>query len=296
MTRRMQNFSCCSILISCLLTADASAQSPEPTTYFPLEVGNTWTYFQVLDPPGAPPDTLWRGPYTTAEALTVNDTLYFRSGYPFAPGDTLRDDGSGKIWARIQGKDVLLFDFTLEDGAMYPFHHPGQPDINTQVTVTRDFTVEVGAGRFEDCIGLSFDDPNVMDDGMSFAFAPDVGIVYAYGNGGDYEELYSAEVSGEVITTVENDDAPPSTTLSVSAYPNPFASLTTITFPIRNATGVEASVYDLLGRRVADLGSGRCDARHCAFEWNGTGQSSGLYVVRMEAGGRAATLTLHLRP
>ncbi|MCO6445848.1 MAG: T9SS type A sorting domain-containing protein [Anaerolineae bacterium] len=261
--------------------------------YFPLEVGNTWTYFTPLDPPFAEPDTIWDRSAGVSDVITANDTLYFRVNYPFAPADTLRSDAEGRIWARMQDQDVLLFDFTRDHGDVYTFGRPGDTLITFKVTVQRNQSIEVHAGRFENGIIISFDDPAWVDDVFSFAFAPGVGIVYAYGEGGWYEELYSAQVAGRIITAI--DEVPfvvPGA--KAFAYPNPFRTATSIVVPSMSVQPAEASVYDVVGRKVSTLGAVACHTDACRFELDGSGLAPGLYYVRIDQAGRVQTLAVML--
>jgi hypothetical protein len=71
-------------------------------------------------------------------------------------------------------------------------------------------------------------------------------------------------------------------------YPNPFNPETKIIFsvPYRNTAALR--VYDLLGREVRTLFSDEADGgttRETVF--NGDGLVSGIYVVRLESGGRS---------
>ena len=130
-----------------LLLAEPSgtlAQTAGTADYFPLAVGNTWTYFTVLHPPSTPPDTLWKGTYSVTETISIGDTLYYVSTYPFALADTLRMDGAGRIWARVQEKDVLLFDFTRVEEEVYHFTTPRVPGVTFEVTIAQSQTVDVG--------------------------------------------------------------------------------------------------------------------------------------------------------
>ncbi|MCF7811035.1 T9SS type A sorting domain-containing protein [bacterium] len=73
---------------------------------------------------------------------------------------------------------------------------------------------------------------------------------------------------------------------SIEAYPNPFNSQLKITYNLLEAGEVALAVYDLSGKRVADLVTGKQTARiHTAF-FDGEGYSSGVYLVKLEAGKR----------
>ncbi len=177
-----------------LAASTANGQSADASSYFPLKVGNTWSYITVLDPPNEPPDTLNGGTFSVSKSFTINDTLYYLAAYPFSIADTLRSDEVGRVWARDGGKDVLLFDFTLGDGEAYRFYPSRSPHTEYEITMSRGKTVKVSAGTFEEAVTLRFDDPDFVDEERAYSFARGTGIVQAYGEVGAYVELHSAEL------------------------------------------------------------------------------------------------------
>lgn len=277
-------------VLALLLLLPAVTVRAQVDDHFPLAVGNAWTYFTPLD--SVPPDTVWDHTSGVAAAVSVNDTLYFVVDYPFAPADTLRADGDGQVFARLGGRDVLLFDFTVAGGETYPFASPRAPEVNFTVTVDRLDTCEAAAGRFPDCVRLAFDDPERLDEEFSFVFAQGVGIVWAYGDGGWYEELFAAQVAGRIITSREW--AAP-TAGQAFAYPNPFGDSATIVVPATGAATMRMRVYDVLGRLAATPGEGMCDGLTCRFRLDGAHLPAGPYFVRAEQGGHVRTMRLILR-
>ena len=79
-----------------------------------------------------------------------------------------------------------------------------------------------------------------------------------------------------------------------SPYPNPFNPQTTVAFSLPRAGRVELVVFDLRGRRVRALWSGDLAAGRHVRSWDGAddhGRSlpSGVYCVRLVAGGEMRT-------
>ncbi|MEM8600388.1 MAG: FG-GAP-like repeat-containing protein [Bacteroidota bacterium] len=74
-----------------------------------------------------------------------------------------------------------------------------------------------------------------------------------------------------------------------AAYPNPFTVQTTVAYTLAEASDVRLTVYDALGREVAVLADGRQVAGRHAASFDGHGLASGVYVVRLEAGGQTTT-------
>jgi hypothetical protein len=88
--------------------------------------------------------------------------------------------------------------------------------------------------------------------------------------------------------SIKMDDLPITTEME-NAYPNPFNPQTYIAYRLSEDTDVHIAVFDMLGRRVKTLLSGRQLAGSYNVYWNGhteTGSraSSGGYVIRMETG------------
>jgi immune inhibitor A len=82
-------------------------------------------------------------------------------------------------------------------------------------------------------------------------------------------------------------------------FPNPFNPATQVEFTLARGGRVEAVVYDLAGRRVKVLWSGRLDAGRHALSWNGSDErgrrvGSGVYVLRLQSPEGSATRRLLL--
>jgi glycosidase len=74
------------------------------------------------------------------------------------------------------------------------------------------------------------------------------------------------------------------------AYPNPFNPETTVRFTLEKAGAVRLDVFDMNGRRVQTLldGAMRTAGMH-EVRMNGGGLASGVYMVRLQAGGGVKT-------
>ncbi len=73
----------------------------------------------------------------------------------------------------------------------------------------------------------------------------------------------------------------------VSIFPNPFNSTTTINYTLPAAGMVSLAVYDLSGREVVRLAEGVKPAGAHEAVWVADGIASGVYVVKLVAGGKA---------
>jgi len=79
-----------------------------------------------------------------------------------------------------------------------------------------------------------------------------------------------------------------------SAYPNPFNSTLRVGFSLPEAAVVELNVYDLSGRLVADLVSGRIQAGVHTVVFDGSRLASGVYMLRYEAAGHNSQMKVAL--
>jgi len=70
-------------------------------------------------------------------------------------------------------------------------------------------------------------------------------------------------------------------------FPNPFNPVTRIRFavPVKlSGVNVSLSVYDLTGKKIANLINTNMNAGYYETEFNGSNVSSGVYIYRIQAG------------
>jgi|GEM_PF-6294066 len=99
-----------------------------------------------------------------------------------------------------------------------------------------------------------------------------------------------------------DDAAPPPPDLRLTRlYPNPSARAVTIEFSLPRTLPVQLDVFDVLGRQVARLHEGELGPGIHAITWDGllrhgTPAASGVYLVRLQAGGETRTKRLTRLP
>jgi hypothetical protein len=73
------------------------------------------------------------------------------------------------------------------------------------------------------------------------------------------------------------------------SYPNPFNLSTTIRFNLQEKAHVSLAIFDVLGKRVAELINGYVEAGLHSSQWDASNVASGIYFARFivmnEAGG-----------
>jgi hypothetical protein len=273
------------IIIIFLLTVFAIAATSQD--YFPLSIGNSWTYREVgIDYPSLPIKII--------DTLSVNGDLYYYYGSHLETAALICTDSLGRIWTYKNCEKSLWFDFTLAETDSY-FYKP-DVHLNYIVKVNRNLSVETKFGILKDCIRFIFDEPNVTDVGHSYTFAPNLGIIEKSAGGGIRFKLDSAIIDGRVITQIlSNNISFPHKVELKQNYPNPFNPNTTFSFGLPIADNIDLSVYDVLGKKIKVFVSGKFSAGIHQVSWDGTDDQnnalpSGTYLVRLQAGNKFQTI------
>jgi hypothetical protein len=91
------------------------------------------------------------------------------------------------------------------------------------------------------------------------------------------------QYNGNYITSDNPDDIAhlPERAVLHPAYPNPFNPETTISFDLPANDHISVKLYDVTGRLVRTMASAQYHAGQHRLQLNGTGLSSGVYLVRL---------------
>lgn len=115
------------------------------------------------------------------------------------------------------------------------------------------------------------------------------------------EPVYCERDSTMLSKSMESEEETPGLpkTFSVQSYPNPFNPVTTIEVALPKPTECSIKIYDIRGRLVRDLYSGRQVAGYAKFAWDGQddmghGVGSGVYfaMVKTEKNAMSRRLVL----
>jgi len=79
-----------------------------------------------------------------------------------------------------------------------------------------------------------------------------------------------------------------------AAYPNPFNSMLRVDYSLPMTADIRLNVYDLWGRTVAELVSGRAQAGSHTAMFDGSGLASGVYMLRYAASGYTSQMKVVL--
>lgn len=104
----------------------------------------------------------------------------------------------------------------------------------------------------------------------------------------------SRAASGETLGIDFAPDVPAAASTATefalgTAYPNPFRGQTEIGFSLAESGSVRVQVFDMMGRRIVTLIDEVRDAGSHTVRFDAGTLPSGVYVVRLDAGGRTAT-------
>ncbi|HUF08770.1 MAG TPA: T9SS type A sorting domain-containing protein, partial [Rhodothermales bacterium] len=100
---------------------------------------------------------------------------------------------------------------------------------------------------------------------------------------------YRGDVGDIVSTGTEDELEMPAGTRLHPSYPNPFSSTTTVRYEVGEATSVRLEIFDVLGRYVSTLVDGRVSPGVHETVFVANGLPAGVYLARMEIGGRVLT-------
>ena len=104
----------------------------------------------------------------------------------------------------------------------------------------------------------------------------------------------SAILTGRFGTSSVNERVDLSGYGITGVTPNPFSGSTEISFNLGKAGETTVEVYDASGRKIALLVSERLAEGEHALEWDGEGETAGVYYVRVTSGEWSLSRSIHL--
>jgi hypothetical protein len=109
-----------------------------------------------------------------------------------------------------------------------------------------------------------------------------------------YLSLTPVTLRPDGVASTERSTERPTRFELAQNYPNPFNPSTIIAYTLPVASEVSLKVFDILGREVATLVSGRQAAGRYQVPFTATGLSSGMYFYRLQAGSFVETKKMML--
>jgi hypothetical protein len=258
-------------------------------TYFPLEIGNRWTFGE----PGAVTETI-------VDTFMLGRRYFFYrfDHFRHVENMALRLTEENKLTFRLDPMSVIehtWVDFGAEIGEQWTVTLPIET-WTVELQSTTD-TVTVPAGTFTDCYRFYFRFSGDDNDWIEW-YAPGVGPVKRELLGFAFIEypLVSAFIHGVQVSVdgIPHGERPTQFRLHQN-YPNPlrpdrsgFNAGTVIRYEVSEPGFVSLEIYDVLGQKVRTLVSGSKSMGSYHVLWDGTDDAgnvvpSGVYFCRFNA-------------
>jgi len=255
------------------------SKAPSLATYFPLQVGNWWTFSKSITE-------------TIIDTIRISDSLYYKfDQFRHSPNVLLRMTSDNKLVLRDNVAEQVWLDFSANIGDNWKVTAPGCGSEWTVHLQSKTDTVTVPAGTFTNCYRFWFQFNGADNDWVEW-YAPGVGPVkrILYGFAVIEYPLTSAFVNGFYLPT-KIDEPPESITPDQfylhPNYPNPFNATTVIPFDLPHSSFVMVEIYNIMGKKVRTLFADPKPAGHFEVQWNGTDElnqavASGIYFCRLQ--------------
>jgi hypothetical protein len=258
------------VVVLVLLVVECAASQQ---VVYPLQIGDRWHY-KVYN--GGWLDT------TEFEIRIAGDTT-FSNGKTYAVRKWFYSDQYS--YQNFQRSDSeRVYEYNLADSSecvLYQFNlQPGD-------TICRS----TYAGKYSTTL---FEKPISVYSyrGLMPGFDEDVadsfGVTVYYGEIAVVERLIGAVIDGVTYGTVDalrdTKRAGPIEFQLYQNYPNPFNPSTSISFNIPKTDRVKLSVYDVLGRHIADLVDDVRPPGAYVVSWNPKSIGSGVYFLQLRSG------------
>jgi hypothetical protein len=224
---------------------------------------------------------------STANGPMWSGTEAYSSGYLFCPNSGTNANVGGVInstWLSTNGADnyILSNDVTSDVAGANTYHFIlGFKDMgNGQIGI--GYSIKSDSYTLE---GVMMDDHDPLATTKFNAINFSISSTNATTTGLNISNVLVDVASVPTIGVIDNKDNSIPTVYSLSQnYPNPFNPTTNIKFGLPKAGDVSLVVYDILGRKVAELVHGNLTAGYHIVNFNATNLASGVYFYRIKAG------------
>jgi len=253
--------------------------------YFPMQVGNQWSF----SPDDSTTDAI-------IDTIRIDGNLYYQfDEYRHYPNTYLRMSSDNKLYHRFEDYEQLWLDFSADIGDSWIINNQSNFTEWTVFLQSKTDTINVPAGTFTNCYQFWFRFEGMDNDWVEW-YAPGIGpvkrILYGYGvieyllenavvNGLHYPTIFIPQVRPGLIEPAQFAFLP--------TYPNPFNATTKIGYILNKDINVSLKIYNLLGEEVTTLINALQTAGYKTVTWNGKDSygysvSSGIYLCIMKAG------------
>ncbi|MFZ4619793.1 MAG: T9SS type A sorting domain-containing protein, partial [Bacteroidota bacterium] len=196
----------------------------------------------------------------------------------------------GTVDVNVPKKDTTMYIYnrgkltdSLSIGLIYGSSPVGtiKPDSAASCT-PKKFTL---APNDSQAISFSIFPPKVVRTNLNITYTPKIVITSKNNDGAKvFEKTMWIKLQGTLLD-VGSDVQQPAIFSLQQNYPNPFNPSTMIPFSIPTTSEVSLKIYDTIGREIGTVISGILSAGTYEKEWNAGDHSSGVYFIRLSAGG-----------
>lgn len=120
-----------------------------------------------------------------------------------------------------------------------------------------------------------------------FIIEPEDEVLFTTNDRYTIQDLVIAGSTGEIESSIVAGT--PTEFVLSDVYPNPFNPVMSLDLQVAEAGYVNIQVYNLVGQSVATLNDAVLNADYYTFTWNASGQPSGIYILRVNAGSFVAS-------
>ena len=264
-----------------LISSFSFCQDTVSSKYFPLKIGNSWTYYNTA--------TVFPPPYYSRAKIT-KDTLMNGHRYFYMTGLYYN-------WIRYDSTNGNLLKYKPNNGCS---GYQNDQIIDSLASSVNNIvhcldTKKCTAVASQIVFGTNTAIKSFSFDGLTMGeskYAKNIGVIYSCGGEpppcSGFSELKGCVINGIVygdttLTDISqiNNIIPESFYLSQN-YPNPFNPVTKIKFSIPRNSFVKLSVFDNLGRELEVIVKEQLQPGTYELEWNGEKRTSGIYYFKIE--------------
>lgn len=279
-----------------LITFSAKASDTASVKFFPLNVGDYYSYLYYVHSRYHPPESYLSRAFVTKDTLISDVKYYFVTG--------LRDSYSN-CWMRTDTITGSLYKYDSANSCSFYDHEI----LLDSFSIAKNDTVQNCSLPFK-CTDTSntnvFNQFNVKrkvfyyssgyPNGWTYnkTFAKEFGLIYYQRFSGDITFSYTlkgCQINGIIYgdtTSVGVDNESSFITKNFTLfqnYPNPFNPETIINYKLGIRSFVSLKVYNALGLEVETLVNGNKPAGSYEIEFDGSDLSSGLYFYSLSVDG-----------
>ena len=267
------------ILTVLFLTADLFALDTTSSKYFPLNVGNSWTYDYTS--PSHIHSTV-RCTITSSQLINGHIYYYLNNMPVSGPGYYRIDSLTGNLLFYTTSGCSWLQNEVVIDSLQAKLNNYFLGNCSYSILCSDTNNISVW-GLIKKHKEFTWFLGNLID------FVRDIGITYKWIHLGDIWDLLGCVINGTVYgdTTLTginkiSNEVPTAFSLSQN-YSNPFNPSTKINFSIPKSSKLKIVIYDVTGKVIETLVDQQLSTGTFAVDWNASKYSSGVYFYKLES-------------